>query len=32
MMKLFKWKVYQTNIIILCLRYPLSYRNLQALD
>jgi len=33
MSKLFKWKHYQSDIIILCIRwylkYPLSYRNLQ---
>jgi len=35
MKKLFKWKHYQSDIIILCVRwylkYPLSYRNLQEM-
>jgi len=35
MKKLFKWKHYQSDIIILCVRwylkYPLSYRNLQEI-
>ena len=35
MKNLFKWKHYQSEIIILCVRwylkYPLSYRNLQEM-